>query len=200
MQINPFFIWLLQPFSSGRYRNISRAAVYLGATFIVCILLALAIELAALNAPVPQRHQLIELSGNLALIALLSAIVGAMVLVRDTANSPLGGSQPRDREALSTLQQREADAARSERNAAVRRDLQVIYDKHHESLVDEARKRLQPDRYGQRDTAAAAREFSYFQESVATSELTRRGYLRVHIEEAFEVERDALLLTILRAI
>ena len=64
--------------------------------------------------------------------------------------------------------------------------------------MDEARKRLQPDRYGQRDTASAAREFSYFQDSVAAPELARRGYRLVHIEQIFASERDPLLLSVLR--
>ena len=112
----------------------------------------------------------------------------------------------RAREASATraseaVAQREAHTAELGRQAdTVREALAQVYREHHDALASQAKELLQPDRYGQRDTVAAAREFGYFQDRVAAPALVRQGYAPALVQQAFELDREALIGRILKAV
>jgi hypothetical protein len=78
--------------------------------------------------------------------------------------------------------------------------LEAIYAEHNDALVAQAKELLKPDRYGRRDTAAAAQEFAAFQDTVVVPALTQAGYPSDLIAPVFETKKAELLANVLRQV
>ena len=124
MNLRTAIAWLMKPIRPGHYLNLSRAAGCLAAAAVVFGALAIKMQLALSAAPDPLRANLIDIRGNLTLVAALCVIVGLIIAVRDIVDTRSGGPERRDAEARSFARSREEDRAqRAEHDAGLRREL-----------------------------------------------------------------------------
>ena len=196
------FAWWLEPIVAGKWGGASRLTVMvalgLPAAWLLSMIMLPLMALSSSKIVSNLELAFLVMAGCIG-FGSVPAAVGLFIWDR------VRGAKARAAavEHAATASRNSAAAARTQADrefSAARVALAAIYASHHAALVAEASRILAAGKYGRRDVAAAAAEFSAFQDTVAEPELVSQGHSATTIRGAFAADRSKLIGAILAGV
>lgn len=190
--------WWLTPISRGKYGGASRLTCLAALGFPISMTIVI-VDIAVIPASMFKTPNTLVLglelfSTGFLWVGVASVPLALALLIWDIIRAgPAREAAATAKRAQAHHDQEEARSKAEAEDGEVRVALAAFYAKHQHVLSAEIRRLLEADRYGRRDTEAAAREFSAFQEGVAEPTLVAQGHGRLLIQAAFQADKAELL-------